>query len=104
MLGDLAHEIGVGSPSSLSVFLNQVFVDQLLQSVPKLSIPSVSERGIGTGSLQATFIAQFGQGEGKGGGAGCLDLVEEVDIEFECCGAEVSKSVEGDLCHLGLQR
>ena len=91
VLSGVVHAIGIGSSSALSSLFYQPSVNQFSQSVSDLSVSSVSKRRIGTGSLQATLIAQVGQGDGECRSVGGLNPVEKEEVEFEGRWAQMSK-------------
>jgi|TARA_B100001964_G_scaffold162736_1_gene178624 hypothetical protein len=79
----VSHGIDIRRPSPLSLFFDKAFLGEFLEGFSQFPIFAVSKGGIGARGLQATFIAQVHQGDGEDCRVAGLDLIEEVDIEFE---------------------
>ena len=102
MLRGIHHLVGIGGFSPVSLFLDEPSIDQLPEGLSDLSISSVSKCWKRTGSLQATFIAQIGQGDPHGRVVPFLYPIQEEDIQLESRGAEGSQPGEVDPGHFHL--
>ena len=77
--------VGIGTAASLTGLFEEAVGNQLGQGSSHGAIHAVLGGGIAPRRmhLQATLLAELGQGEGPGVGTGLFGSVQPVDIEFE---------------------